>query len=129
MIAMLCVIAVFSGFNLDNRCNIWIFGKIFNNVPIFLTVLLSFAAGIIVSLPAIFLRKEKKLTVEQARALAERLEQEQKKQLEKQLSRQKKLQEAKEKAQRVFNKEAALPKKEAEPKKEEDSKTSKQEKK
>ena len=103
-IAILVAFAIFSGFNLDNRCNIWLFGKVFTNAPIFMTILVSFAAGVIVTLPAIFLRGERKMTPEQARALAERLEQNEKKQLEKQLNRQKKLEEAKAKAQGVFQK-------------------------
>ena len=90
-IALLVAVAIFSGFNLDNRCNIWLFGKVFTNAPIFMSILVSFAAGIVVTLPAVFLRGEKKMTAEQARALAERLEQNEKKQLEKQISRQKKI--------------------------------------
>ncbi|MBR5965799.1 MAG: hypothetical protein IK015_06760 [Treponema sp.] len=103
-IAILVAFAIFSGFNLDNRCNIWLFGKVFTNAPIFMTILVSFAAGVVVTLPAVFLRGEKKMTPEQARALAERLEQNEKKQLEKQINRQKRLEEAKAKAQGVFGK-------------------------
>ena len=103
-IAILVAFAIFSGFNLDNRCNIWLFGKVFTNAPIFMTILVSFAAGVVVTLPAVFLRGEKKMTPEQARALAERLEQNEKKQLEKQINRQKRLEEAKAKAQGVFSK-------------------------
>lgn len=103
-IALLVAVAIFSGFNLDNRCNIWLFGKVFTNAPIFMTILVSFAAGIVVTLPAVFLRGEKKMTPEQARALADRLEQNEKKQLEKQLVRQKRLEEAKAKAQAVLQK-------------------------
>ena len=101
-IALLVAVAVFSGFNLDNRCNIWLFGKVFTNAPIFMTILVSFAAGIVVTLPAVFLRGEKKMTPEQARAMAERLEQSEKKKLEKQIARQKRLEEAKAKAQVVL---------------------------
>ena len=103
-IAILVAFAIFSGFNLDNRCNIWLFGKVFTNAPIFMTILVSFAAGVVVTLPAVFLRGEKKMTPEQARALAERLEQNEKKQLEKQINRQKRLEEAKAKAQGIFSK-------------------------
>lgn len=112
-IALLVAVAVFSGFNLDNRCNIWLFGKILPNAPVFMTILVSFAAGILVTLPAVFLRGERKMTPEQARALAERLEQNEKKQLERQLARQKKLEEAKAKAQGVFNKKSAKAQKDA----------------
>ncbi len=109
-IALLVAVAIFSGFNLDNRCNIWLFGKVFENAPIFMTILVSFAAGILVTLPAVFFKRERKLTPEQARAMAERLEQEQKKQLDKQLARQRKLEEAKAKAQKVFEKKPPLDK-------------------
>lgn len=103
-IALLVAFAVFSGFNLDNRCNIWLFGKVFENAPIFMTILVSFGAGVIVTLPAVFLRGEKKMTPEQARAMADRIEQNEKKQLEKQLVRQKRLEEAKAKAQAALQK-------------------------
>ena len=112
-IALLVAVAIFSGFNLDNRCNIWLFGKVFTNAPIFMTILVSFAAGIVVTLPAVFLRGEKKMTPEQARALADRLEQNEKKQLEKQLNRQKRLEEAKAKAQVVFQKKSKKGEKDA----------------
>lgn len=111
-IALLVAVAIFSGFNLDNRCNIWLFGKVFNNAPIFMSILVSFAAGIVVTLPAVFLRGEKKMTAEQARALAERLEQNEKKSLEKQIARRQKLEEAKAKAQGVLAKKPAFEKKE-----------------
>ena len=111
-IALLVAVAIFSGFNLDNRCNIWLFGKVFNNAPIFMSILVSFAAGIVVTLPAVFLRGEKKMTAEQARALAERLEQNEKKNLEKQIARRQKLEEAKAKAQGVLAKKPAFGKKE-----------------
>ena len=111
-IALLVAVAIFSGFNLDNRCNIWLFGKVFNNAPIFMSILVSFAAGIVVTLPAVFLRGEKKMTAEQARALAERLEQNEKKNLEKQIARRQKLEEAKAKAHGVLAKKPAFVKKE-----------------
>ncbi|MBO7122449.1 MAG: hypothetical protein J6V90_04115 [Treponema sp.] len=103
-IALLVAVAIFTGFNLGNKCDIWLFGKQFNQVPVFITIAISFAAGILAALPAVFLRGEKKMTPEQARALAERLEQNEKKQLEKQLNRQKRLEEAKAKAQAAFEK-------------------------
>ena len=111
-IALLVAVAIFSGFNLDNRCNIWLFGKVFTNAPIFMSILVSFAAGIVVTLPAVFLRGEKKMTAEQARALAERLEQNEKKNLEKQIARRQKLEEAKAKAQGVLAKKPVFGKKE-----------------
>lgn len=103
-ILLITLIAVFSGFNLDNRCSVWLFAKTFENVPVFLSVLISFAAGILVTLPAVFFKRGKRLTPEQARAQAERLEAREKKQLENQIKRQKKLEEAKAKAQLAFSK-------------------------
>jgi len=103
-IALLVAVAIFTGFNLGNKCDIWLFAKKFDQVPVFITIAISFAAGILVTLPAVFLRGEKKMTPEQARALAERLEQNEKKSLEKQLLRQKKLEEAKQKAQAASEK-------------------------
>lgn len=102
VIVIFVLIAFFAGFNLQNVCDIWFFGKTFHNVPVFITVLISFAAGVVVTLPAVLFKKQKKLTPEQARAQADRLEQRQKKQaeraeqqqkrkLERQLKQQKKL--------------------------------------
>ena len=111
-IALLVAAAFFTGLNLKNSCDVWFFVKTFPNVPIFVTILISFAAGIVVTLPAVFLRGEKKMTAEQARALAERLEQNEKKNLEKQIARRQKLEEAKAKAQGVLAKKPAFEKKE-----------------
>ncbi len=111
-IALLVAAAFFTGLNLKNSCDVWFFVKTFPNVPIFVTILISFAAGILVTLPAVFLRGERKLTPEQARALAERLEQAEKRNLEKQISRQKRLEEAKAKAQGVMPKKPLFGKKE-----------------
>jgi len=110
-IIFLVAVAIFSGFNLDNRCNIWLFGKVFTNAPIFMTILVAFAAGIVVTLPAVFFRGEKKMTAEQARALAERLEQNEKKQMEKQIARRQKLEEAKQKADGLLAKKPLFSKK------------------
>ena len=111
-IALLVAVAVFSGFNLDNRCDIWLFGRVLKNAPIFMSILISFAAGILVTLPAVFFRSERKMTPEQARALADRLEQNEKRQLEKQIARQKRLEEAKARAQAAFPKKSLFSNKE-----------------
>ncbi|MCR5218187.1 hypothetical protein [Treponema sp.] len=42
------VVAVLTGFNLDNRCDVWIFHN-FENVPVFYTILASFIAGVIIT--------------------------------------------------------------------------------
>lgn len=94
-ILIIVLISFFTGFNLQNVCNIWLFGKTFSNVPVFITALISFAAGILVTLLAIFFAPKKRLTSEQARAEAERLEQKEKKNLERQQKIQKKIEQAK----------------------------------
>lgn len=94
-ILIIVLISFFTGFNLQNVCNIWLFGKTFSNVPVFITALISFAAGILATLLAIFFAPKKRLTSEQARAEAERLEQKEKKNLERQQKIQKKIEQAK----------------------------------
>ncbi len=48
---LLCLVLTtfFVGFNLDNSCNINLGFKTYENVPVFLTVLISFAAGVIIA--------------------------------------------------------------------------------
>ena len=42
----------FIGFNLENTCNIWLF-KVYEAVPVYITVLISFAAGVLLALLAL----------------------------------------------------------------------------
>ncbi|MFA6857070.1 MAG: hypothetical protein WCR31_07675 [Treponema sp.] len=58
-IVIVIVIAFFTGFNLDNRCNVNLLFHTFRNVPVFVTILISFGAGIIVALPFSFGRGRK----------------------------------------------------------------------
>jgi uncharacterized integral membrane protein len=60
-ILILILFSVFTGFNLveANRCNVWLFHT-FENVPVCLTILLSFTAGLIVMLPFTFHARNKK---------------------------------------------------------------------
>lgn len=88
-IIILVITAVFCGYNLDNRCNVWMFAKQFENIPVFVTVIVAFAAGVVCSLPAIFFGGLNHMTPEQARALADRLEERQKKDLAAQVKKQK----------------------------------------
>ncbi len=55
-IVVAVVIAFFTGFNLDNRCNVNLLFYTFQNVPVFVTILISFVAGIVVALPFSFSR-------------------------------------------------------------------------
>ncbi len=51
VIALLLVLfeGAFIGFNLENTCNVWFF-KAFETVPVYITALISFAAGIFTSI-------------------------------------------------------------------------------
>lgn len=53
---ILCMIiaAVFTGFNLENSCDINFGFKRFEQVPVFLTILFSFLAGVLITLPFTF---------------------------------------------------------------------------
>lgn len=93
-IVIIVLIVFFTGFNLENVCDIWLFGKTFSHVPVFMTALISFAAGILATLLAVFFAPKRKLTSEQARAEAERLEQKEKKQFERQQKMQDKIERA-----------------------------------
>ena len=59
----------FAGFNLGNRCSISFGFHTFENVPIFLSLIVAFALGVVVTLPFTVIRKksakEKKELVEQ----------------------------------------------------------------
>lgn len=58
-IILLVLITIFCGFNLEeaNKCDINLIFHVFEKVPVFLTVLTSFLAGIVVMLPFAFFRK------------------------------------------------------------------------
>lgn len=60
LIAILVLFAFFMGFNLDNKCDIWLFYKTFENVPAFMNSLISFAFGVLCTLPFALVRKYKK---------------------------------------------------------------------
>lgn len=73
-VALCAVFLVFIGLNLENKCDISFgFAKL-SNVPVFFTVLVSFAAGLLVSVPvAVSIRlmekrKRKKETLSPKRA-------------------------------------------------------------
>ncbi len=59
-IIFLVLITIFCGFNLEeaNKCDINLIFHTFSKVPVFLTVLTSFLAGIVVMLPFAFFRKK-----------------------------------------------------------------------
>lgn len=103
-ILIIVLISFFTGFNLQNICNIWLFGKTFSDVPVFITALISFAAGILITLLAVFFAPKKRLTSEQARAEAERLEKKEKRDFERQQKIQNKLEQTKIRAEKLNRK-------------------------
>ena len=68
-IILLVIVTIFCGFNLEdvNKCDVNLVFYNFHNVPVFLTVLASFLAGIVVMLPfALFKKKMSKKQISQA---------------------------------------------------------------
>lgn len=59
LIAVLTGFAFFMGYNLDNKCDIWLFTKTLKDVPVFMNSLISFAIGVMCALPFAFVRKIK----------------------------------------------------------------------
>jgi hypothetical protein len=54
MIILLVLVTIFAGLNLDNKCDVNLIFRQFKDVPVFLSILLSFLAGIFVMLPFTF---------------------------------------------------------------------------
>lgn len=50
-IVSVVIVAVFAGLNLDNRCDINIGFYLFNQVPVYLTIIASFLIGIVFTVP------------------------------------------------------------------------------
>ncbi len=44
------VAALFTGYNLDNRCDVWLFHT-FNDIPVAFTIIISLMAGVLITLP------------------------------------------------------------------------------
>ncbi len=59
-IILLILVTIFAGVNLDNKCDITFIFHTFKDVPVFMTVIISFAIGLIVMLPFTFGRKKRK---------------------------------------------------------------------
>ncbi|MFC2387553.1 hypothetical protein [Treponema socranskii] len=53
-IVIAVLIAVFTGFNLGNVCDVNVIFHTFHKVPVFITIIISFIAGIVVALPFSF---------------------------------------------------------------------------
>ncbi len=58
-IILIVLITIFIGLNLKNACDVSFGFYTFHAVPVFLTVLASFCAGMIIALPAAFFRRHK----------------------------------------------------------------------
>ena len=58
----------FAGFNLGNSCNISFGFHTFENIPIFLSLIIAFACGVVVTLPFTVIKKK---TAKEKQALAE----------------------------------------------------------
>lgn len=104
--------AVFIGFNLDNKTDLWLFHD-FEGIPVYLVALVSFGFGLIVALPYTFY-KRKKITEEDVRRFEEeklRAEEKEKYEEEKKLRSELK---AKQKAEKQEAKAAKQAEKEAE---------------
>ena len=58
-------ILFFAGFNLDNKCDVNLVFHTFKNVPVFFTILISFAIGMLCALPFSLVHKAKKIKKQQ----------------------------------------------------------------
>lgn len=64
-IILLILVTIFAGINLDNKCDITFVFYTFKDIPVFMTVIVSFAVGVILMLPFTFGRRSKKNQVPQ----------------------------------------------------------------
>lgn len=94
----------FAGFNLKNSCNISFGFHTFENIPIFLSLIIAFVCGVLVTLPFTIIKKK---TAKEKQALAEE------KALKKIKREQEKEERAKVSAEKAAAKEAKLAQKEA----------------
>ena len=94
----------FAGFNLGNSCNISFGFHTFENIPIFFSLIIAFACGVVVTLPFTIIKKK---TAKERQALAEE------KILKKIKREQEKEERAKVSAEKAAAKEAKLAQKEA----------------
>ena len=58
-IILLILVTIFAGANLDNKCDITFVFYTFTQVPVFMTVIISFVIGVILMIPFTFGRKKK----------------------------------------------------------------------
>lgn len=53
-LACIVLISFFAGFNLDHKCDVFVFFTTIRDAPVFLTIVVSFAAGILFTIPFAF---------------------------------------------------------------------------
>ncbi|MCR4822529.1 MAG: hypothetical protein K5873_06620 [Treponema sp.] len=58
-IILLILVTIFAGVNLDNKCDITFIFYTFHEIPVFMTVIISFAIGAVLMLPFTLGRKKK----------------------------------------------------------------------
>lgn len=66
---LLACFSLFIGKNLTNKCEIWFFHS-FSDIPVWTALFTSFFAGVLVTIPFIFLKNSKKKEEESAKAKA-----------------------------------------------------------
>lgn len=54
---VIILVTLFAGFNMNSTCNINLLYRTFENVPVFLALIIAFVAGVIVALPYVFLKR------------------------------------------------------------------------
>ena len=67
------IAALFTGYNLDNKCNVWIFHT-FEQVPVALTIIVSLMTGVIITLPFTFGKNAPRKPTEKDMALLRKAE-------------------------------------------------------
>lgn len=91
------IAALFTGYNLDNKCNVWIFHT-FEQVPVALTIIVSLMAGVIITLPFTFGKNTPRKPTEKDMALLRKSQEKEAKQRLKEEKRAKKEEKQAEKA-------------------------------
>lgn len=50
-VVLLLVVTIFAGFNIDNKCNVNLIFRQFDNVPIFFSLMAAFVVGVVIMIP------------------------------------------------------------------------------
>ena len=84
-IILLVIVTIFCGFNLENKCNISFVFYTFENVSVFITVMVSFFAGVLVMTP--FALFKKKMSREEITQASRKIQQEDEKRTAKEIKK------------------------------------------